>query len=204
MLEPIGTLVHPLLRDAKKIAAVIAEAMRDDPLNNYFFTRSERKIELFCLLFQLLVAYGIRQGNLLATSDRYEGFAYWQTPADGPWRGSAGLLWGGLRLLGKAGLPALRRMYRASIFGYRLRKRLLPGPHWYLGLLAVAPERQGRGHASSLLRPVLERIQREGLPCYLETHKQVNVSLYEHFGFRVVERVEVPESGLLQWCMVKD
>jgi len=204
MIEPIGALVHPSLRDTKKIAGVIAAAMRDDPLNNYFFPRPERKIELLSLLFQLLAAYGIRQGNLLATSLRYEGLAYWQTPADNPWRGSAGLLWGGLRLLGKAGLPALRRMCRASVFGYRLRKRLLPGPHWYLGLLAVAPEFQGKGYASSLLRPVLERVQREGLPCYLETHKPVNVPLYEHFGFRIVERVEVPESGVLQWCMLKD
>jgi ribosomal protein S18 acetylase RimI-like enzyme len=203
MIEPAGPLVHPVLRDANKIAAIVARAMLDDPLNDYYFLKHERREELGETLFRLLVAYGIRQGNLLATSARYEGIAYWQTPTDFAWLGAEAILWGGIRLLAKAGLPVIRRMYRASLFGYRLRKRLVPGPHWYLGLLAVAQEHRGKGHASALLRPVLEMAKREGLSCYLETHKQVNVLIYEHFGFRVVETVEVPESGVLQWCMVK-
>ncbi len=203
MIGQVGTLVRPRLRDADLIAAMVSKAMADDPLDAWFFPFPERKEELLRFLFRPLVAYGIRQGNLLATSDRHEGIAYWQTPADEPWRGAAGLLGGGLRLLGLAGLSAVRRMYRASLFGYRLRRRLLPGPHWYLGLLAVAPERQGKGHASALLRPVLELARQERLPCYLETNRQANVPIYEHFGFRVAERVEVPHSGVLQWCMVK-
>ena len=204
MIEPVGTLVQPLLRDTNRIAAMVSEAMADDPLDGYFFPFPERREELLYFLFRPLVAYGIRQGNLLATSRRHEGIAYWQTPSDIPWRGAAGLLWGGLRLLGMAGLLSIRRMYRASLFGYRLRKRLLPGPHWYLGLLAVAPERQGKGHASALLRPVLELARRQRLPCYLETNKQANVPIYEHFGFRVAEQIEVPQSGVLQWCMVRN
>jgi ribosomal protein S18 acetylase RimI-like enzyme len=204
MIEPVGTLVHPLPRDVKKIAAVIAAAMLDDPLQSHYFPRREQRQEISCALFQLLVTYGIRQGNLLSTSTQYEGLAYWQTPSDRPWQGAAGILWGGLRLFAKAGASAVQRMYTASVFGYRLRKRLVPGPHWYLGLLAVAPGHQGRGHASALMRPVLEKVKRQNLPCYLETHKQINVSMYEHFGFRVVEQIEVPDSGILQWCMVKE
>jgi GNAT superfamily N-acetyltransferase len=203
MIEQALPLVHPLLRDVNKIAAMAARAMVDDPLHDYYFLKREQREELREPLFRLLATYGIRQGNLLVTSTRYEGIAYWQTPTDIPWHGAEAILWGGIKLLAKAGLAAIQRMYRASMFGYRLRKQLVPGPHWYLGLLAVAPEHRGKGHAGALLRPVLEIAKREGLPCYLETHKQVNVSIYEHFGFRVVEKVEVPESGVLQWCMVK-
>jgi GNAT superfamily N-acetyltransferase len=195
--------MHPVLRDANKIAAIVASAMLDDPLQNYYFWKREQREELGDTLFRLVVTYGIRQGNLLATSTRHEGIAYWQTPTDIPWLGAGAILWGGIRLLAKAGLPVIQRMYKASLFGYRLRKRLVRGPHWYLGLLAVAQEHRGKGHASALLRPVLEIAKRQGLPCYLETHKQVNASIYEHLGFRVVEKIEVPESGVLQWCMVK-
>jgi len=204
VIETVGTLVQPSLRDCSRIAAMVSEAMADDPLDSYFFPFAERRRELLYFLFRPLVAYGIRQGNLLATSHRHEGIAYWQTPSDMPWRGAGSLLWGGLRLLRMAGLSAIRRMYRASLFGYQLRKRLLPGPHWYLGLLAVAPERQGEGHAGALLRPVLELARRQRLPCYLETNKQANVPIYEHFGFRIAEQVEVPRTGVLQWCMVRD
>jgi GNAT superfamily N-acetyltransferase len=203
VIEQALPLVRPVPQEANKIAALVARAMLDDPLNDYYFLKAGQREELGETLFRLLVTYGIRQGNLLATSSRYEGVAYWQTPSDIPWHGAEAILWGGIRLLAKAGLAVIQRMYRASIFGYRLRKRLVPGPHWYLGLLAVAQEHRGKGYASALLRPVLEIPRREGLPCYLETHKQVNVSIYEHFGFRVVERIEIPESGVLQWCMLK-
>jgi len=204
MIAPVDALIRPEPRDAGRIAAMLASAMLDDPLQNHYFQDHPKKEELGRALFRLLAAYGIRQGNLLSTSARFEGVALWQTPQDAVWRGAAGLLGGGLRLMLAAGWPVIRRMVQASFFGYRLRRQLVPGPHWYLGLLAVAREHRGKGYAGALLRPVLELARRQGLPCYLETHKTANVGLYEHFGFRVAAQVLVPQSGVRQWCMVKE
>ena len=80
---------------------------------------------------------------------------------------------------------------------------LVPFRHWMLGLLGVAPEFQGQGWPSALLRPMLASIQAQGLPCYVETMDPRNVSRYEHFGFTVVEQSMIPGTGLTTWAMLR-
>jgi ribosomal protein S18 acetylase RimI-like enzyme len=203
MVGQIGALVHPGLQEANRIAAIISEAMKNDPLQRYFFPEEQERNRIGPVLYRLIVKYGIRQGNLLATSTGYEGVAYWETNHDRKLAGIAHVLSGGLQLLKMAGIPALSRMAAAGRAAFRLRRRLVPFPHWYLGLLAVDPRYQGKGYASALLKPVLAKLERERMPCYLETHKRENAALYEHFGFRVLEELELPGSRIRQWCLLK-
>jgi hypothetical protein len=51
---------------------------------------------------------------------------------------------------------------------------------------------------------MLKRIDEEGLPCYLETLEKHNVGLYEHFGFKVVNESNVPDTNLTNWAMLRD
>ena len=44
---------------------------------------------------------------------------------------------------------------------------------------------QGRGVGSALLEPALARADGEGMPCYLETQKEENLSFYARHGFAV-------------------
>lgn len=48
------------------------------------------------------------------------------------------------------------------------------------------------------------RIDREGLPCYLETQDEQNVPLYQHFGFKVVNKSTIPETKLTNWAMLRE
>ena len=41
---------------------------------------------------------------------------------------------------------------------------------------------------------MLSNIDEEGLPCYLETEGEKNVSMYQHFGFEVVDEFVVPNT----------
>jgi ribosomal protein S18 acetylase RimI-like enzyme len=56
---------------------------------------------------------------------------------------------------------------------------------WYLEVLSVRPESQRRGLGTRLLEPILERADRDGMPCCLETSDPSNVAYYERFGFAV-------------------
>jgi GNAT superfamily N-acetyltransferase len=85
-----------------------------------------------------------------------------------------------------------------------VHKRCAPFPHIYLQLLGVDPAHQGKGYSSLLLRPMFERIDRDGLPCFLETHAEKNVGIYEHLGFRVVEEGVIPGSSVTSWAMLRD
>ena len=84
-----------------------------------------------------------------------------------------------------------------------VHQRLAPFKHWFLQTIGIAPQFQGKGYAGKLLRPMLSKIDEEGLPCYLETLDEQNVLLYEHFGFKVIEKSTILETKLTNWAMLR-
>ena len=66
-------------------------------------------------------------------------------------------------------------------------------PCWYLNLLGVAPEHQGQGMGSAMLRVALARCDEAGEPAYLEATSEDNRRLYERHGFRVVGELPLPD-----------
>ena len=69
-------------------------------------------------------------------------------------------------------------------------------PHddcWYLNLIGVDPVRQGRGIGSALLRAVLHRADRDGMPAYVEATSPENRRLYERHGFRTTRELTVSD-----------
>ncbi len=80
-------------------------------------------------------------------------------------------------------------------------ERAMDRPHWYLPFLAVAPEHQGRGAGSILMRYTLDRVIPADVPCYLDTADERNVPFYERLGFRVVGTGVVPGSQIPTWAM---
>jgi len=85
-----------------------------------------------------------------------------------------------------------------------LTGNLCEEPQWYLHLVAVRPQFTGRGYASQLVRPMLARAERDGLPCTLITQTMDNVHLYERWGFQVVTEMAVPGSREKFCSMRKD
>jgi len=56
-------------------------------------------------------------------------------------------------------------------------------PHFYLFVLGAAE--QGRGVGAAVIAPVLGRCDSDGLPAYLESSSDRNLSFYERHGFVV-------------------
>ena len=76
-------------------------------------------------------------------------------------------------------------------------------PHWYLQMLGTEPQWQGKGIASALLAPVLDRCDRSGQRVYLEASKEQNISFYARHGFTVTEQMQVPK-GPTMWVMWRE
>jgi GNAT superfamily N-acetyltransferase len=77
------------------------------------------------------------------------------------------------------------------------------GPHWYLGVLATAPGRQGTGLGRAVTAPMLAAADRTGLPAYLETASETNVAIYRRLGFDVDREVDMPDGGPRCWLMLR-
>lgn len=76
------------------------------------------------------------------------------------------------------------------------------GRHWYLAVLGVEPDLQGLGSGGALVRHFLAQVDSDALPVYLETDRSQNVGLYERFGFRIEDEMEI--LGVSVWRMWRD
>jgi GNAT superfamily N-acetyltransferase len=72
-------------------------------------------------------------------------------------------------------------------------------PHWYLGVLGVDPDRQGRGVGRALLARFTAFADAGREPAYLETDRPENVRFYARAGFRVAGELDV--LGARVWRM---
>jgi ribosomal protein S18 acetylase RimI-like enzyme len=134
------------------------------------------------------------------THERVIGAAHWMPP--GTWhRGVFAQL---------ALLPAVVRDVRRhtprllKLLTFEEGKHPRQPPHWYLAAIGVAPEWQGRGFGSALMRPVLERCDGDGVPAYLEASTPRSRALYERHGFKVVEECRYADDGPPLWRMWRE
>jgi ribosomal protein S18 acetylase RimI-like enzyme len=204
MVVNLNNLVRLTRAQVKPAAEMMARAFHDDPGSVYFFPNvSERKNKL-PYIFQLLIRYGLLYGEAYATSPNLEGVAVW-LPSEKVRR----TLWGSIR---SGSLSLLFKVERKTVdkgrsFGEyvsSIRKRRAPLRYWYLLLLGVDPVYQGKGYASALLKAMFARIDKERLPCYVETQNERNVPIYQHYGFKVVEEGIVPGTEVTNWAMLRD
>ena len=195
--------------DVPKACAVLTEAFAHDPFYAYIMGNAGYDPSLPELFHLFTLEYGIAYGSVFAPGPGIEGVAIWLPPGSthiSTWRS----LVRGLPILRKARPPKtvrrgalLARLMKYGSFAEKIHRRHAPFPHWYLMVLGVADAHRGTGVASRLLRPVLDRIDAEGLPCYLETHNPANPPIYEHFGFTVKEVRSLPGSERSHWAMLR-
>ncbi len=204
MVPDLSDLVRLGRPDVNRAAEVLALAFQDYPLLRYSYPDGAQRGEMVSYYCQTVLYYGIRYGEVYATSSHYEGVAAWITSDHFPmtfWRILRSVPLSVLISFGKAGASEMAHPGRHID---AMHKRYTPFRHWFLLQVGVAPEMQGKGHAGKLLRPMLARMDAEGLPCYTETMDEKNVGLYEHMGFRVMEELAIPDTELVTWGLLRD
>lgn len=109
---------------------------------------------------------------------------------------------GGLKLAAAFGAGLYLRSANYENNCRRARKAIAPDA-WYCMCFVIAPEKQGRGIGSALIKPVLERFDENGADMYLETHKKINTRIYRHLGFSTAEISEIPGTDITQYAMLR-
>jgi ribosomal protein S18 acetylase RimI-like enzyme len=189
--------------DIPRAAAMLARAFFSDPKMTHLLPEVAARIERSRFLFEFELRYGLIYGEVYATSPACEGVCVWL-----PSKKSAISLWrafraGGFRLRGQLGPEGFDRLMAFSKRVDELHAQHLPAPHTYLFFIGVDPSHQKTGCAGRLIRPMLGRLDATGIPCYLNTQNEKNVGLYEHFGFRVIDRQMIPGTPVVHTAMVR-
>jgi ribosomal protein S18 acetylase RimI-like enzyme len=169
----------------------------------HLFPRSSQRARGLKALFRVGLREGLWYGEV-DTAEECQGVAVWlhseksQMNLWRMWR--AGYVAAGLRM----GFASSRRVLTWLRFIERVRLSSMGNPHWYLLLLAVAPDRQVRGLGTTLLRHGIARAKSQGLACYLETTRDRNVGFYQKYGFSVALRAPTPDGGPVLWSMIAE
>jgi len=169
-------------------AAAVAAGHADYPAFRYVFPDPRCRARVLPVFFEATVRDAIPYGSVLAVTDgdRVEATAVWLPPGRFPWTP-----WRKLRAapaLARVMVAAPRAFRTFMRFGANVEAAHRDEPHWYLVVLSVRPECQRRGLGSGLIWTILERADRDGLPCRLETSDPANVAFYQRFGFEVTDR----------------
>lgn len=185
--------------ETARLAQALARAFEDDPVSAWFFPdESDRLARLERMYRLIFVPDHVGYGEAY-TVDDHAGVALWTPPGEGklsPME-TLQLMPTIARIFGRWTPRALRGLsYQESKYPER--------PHYHLVFMGVEPQHQGEGIGSQLMRPVLRRFDREGMPVYLEASTLRARALYLRHGFEDLDVMRFPGGGPPMWRMWRE
>jgi len=141
-------------------------------------------------------------GALVTSEEANQGAAIWSLPIDtqpGQLKPKAKKDF----LLCHMGKNSLTTYLAISDFMDQQSADVVNEDDWYLSILGINPNLQGRGLGQELLTPTLELADQQGKTCYLETFTPRNMSFYARLGFVVKHQAYEPTCRHHYWIMVR-
>jgi ribosomal protein S18 acetylase RimI-like enzyme len=81
---------------------------------------------------------------------------------------------------------------------------LIEDDAWYLSIVGIKPEFQGRGLGPGLITEVLQQSDHLGLQTYLETFSTRNMSFYKRLGYQTLKSFFEPTTRSEYWLMARN
>lgn len=203
MNDQTNKLLRLTRKDRDAGAAVLGRAFTEYELLQYYFQDETERHAVAVTFGFIALSVCLKYGEAYSSSANMEGVSAWLPPGKAPFGGWQIIRSVPLSALFRFGRQGASRMQAYGRYVDNLHRKLVPYPHWYLQIIGVDPIYQGQGFSSRLVRPMLERIDREHLPCFLETNIEKNVAIYQRFGFGVVSEDEIPGTELTSFAMLR-
>ena len=141
-------------QDMPAASAVLGKAFLEYPLLRWVFPDETERRAMSATFTSIALHVCRRYGEAHASSSRMEGVAGWLPPGKAPFGSWQTLRAVPLTTLLRFGRQGARRLQPFGDFVDRRHREMAPFPHWYLQILGVNPEYQGKGVTSRLLRPM--------------------------------------------------
>jgi GNAT superfamily N-acetyltransferase len=175
--------------DPDEITQLLADAMGDGPVARWLTPDATLRREQSPAYFRIFVEHAIRHGEVYACLDEasgdLSGVALWfpftsliPPPVDYD-----------VRLKDVCGSA----YDRACELDAALEARHPMDPHHYLAFVAVRPDQQNRRVGSALLDRHHARLDRAGIPAYLEANHPRNRDLYLRHGYASSPPIMLPD-----------
>lgn len=209
-MEPY-TLTKQSTADWKTIQTILGDAFVDYPLMRYAVEDDTARRTLTGILYGGLAWDALRHGEvwgmvpsgILGGLGFHAGFACWLRPGKEHstlFRQLRAGLW---RLPMQLPNEAVERLTFYGDLNARYHVQFAPNPHWYLSAIGVSKTARGQGFGWRVAEPILRRADEDGVDCFLDTHDERNVTIYERWGFQVAEKITPAEHPIPVWFMIR-
>ena len=121
--------------------------------------------------------------------------------------------WTNIRTIGATfytiSFKEIMRLFRnmkvmVKVLDFKWPKEFVKGRHYRVKVISIDKSLRGTGAFRKLITPAIEFADQEQIPMVLETHNPSNVGLYEHFGFKLMKTISSPDTGVQQYCMIRE
>lgn len=187
--------------DIIQASKIFALSMFNDNLHVWFFPDIKTRLKKLDFLYQFKLKSQLKLSYKV--SSKLEGLCIWESPDDHHSAITIFDLIYGFSLVFRVGIISLYKMIKYQIWSTKLRNNLNVNRYWYLDVVVVSPEYQGKGFASKMIKPFLENANNLSEAVYLETQNLNNVPIYEKYGFKLLASQKFDNTGIIQYCMIK-
>lgn len=207
MSDAYSFTVEKLARkDISEASLVVAAALQVEPGFAFVVPDERQRAVVMQTMLGILIRDAFPMGNVWIARDGRQivGTAVWYAPGDFPMTIGRNLRAAPVMLpLARFGLGMMKNLAQ---MGKNLQSHFPTQPCWYLSALGVAPNQQGKGVGSQLMRAVLREIDQRHEPAYLETGEEANVRFYQRHGFEIRDPgiQMAPAPGPTHWTMWRD
>lgn len=191
-LQALPPIRRATRADIEELARLAAAAFAPLPSSVWLVPEVARRKAMLAAQFRLLIGHALYHGMVEQLADG-TAMAVWfdhtmpvPPPADYPRRLQQG-----------CGSYAWRFRTLDDLLG-RARAVVTPGPHHYLALLAVRPDRQGTGRGTALLTH--RDLDAFGVPVHLEAPTRRLRDWFTRHGYRPEDPVRLPDGARI-WPM---
>ncbi|MGL4631940.1 MAG: GNAT family N-acetyltransferase [Leadbetterella sp.] len=170
--------------DKQVIVDILCQAFAEEPQTLYMLGEGGNKQKRLARLMSYAFEKAMVNGKVELTEDK-KAAAIWRNHHSQKW--SFRLLIETLLFLKDFGFRRLSRITKMenSIVAHYPKEDTF----YYLWILGTSPSVQGLGYGSALMKPWIEKSQKEQIQIYLETSTESNLSFYQKKGFTKYEQI---------------
>ena len=184
---------------------LLVRAYKDNEFFKYSIPDLETRLFLLRAIFKVRIKFGLLYGEVFTTSDNIEGVAQWIKSDKSDYTFLRIIRVGAISLRLKLGKKLFNKLLEMGTECDEVPKRIIDGTFMSLLTVAIDPKYQGKGYASKLLKPMIVELDKKDIICALETPTEKNLSLYEHFGFKLIEEklLKTSNNQVKMWFMLR-
>jgi ribosomal protein S18 acetylase RimI-like enzyme len=192
--------------ETEQLVALYQRSFWDDPAIEFLLPNEKRRAKGLDAYMRMAIRYGLKHGRVqtIAGDAGPRVGSVWLPPGEAlatfPKLIRAGFI--GM-IMSNLNAASLRKFFAMSSMIEEHRKADIQKNHWYLWILAADVTEQGQGLGTAVLEEELREADLAGVPCYVETAKQINLEFYEKQGFVTKREDPLPGGGPPLWTMIR-